>query len=155
MFQDKIKNRLLSRFSKESLEQSVYMQSKGRTYDIDELTNDELQSLFYMFFPAEKPKHHTQRLYELEIEQELKRLRSVVLADAQYIGLYTPGNWTRFNQFMNYTSVLKKPLNRYEIDEFPELIKQFKSMRYKFNKSKTVVGTSAWFKFLGLKPSVN
>lgn len=155
MIVEKLKNRLLSKFSKENLEQSVYMESKGRTSDLDLLTSDEIKALFYLFFPTEKPQNNAKRLLQLEQEKELKRLRSVILADAQYIGLYVPNNWTRFNRFMQQNSVFKKGLNRYSLDEFPELIKQFKSMRYKFDKSKLTTGTSAWYQFLGLKPSLN
>ncbi|MEQ3500632.1 hypothetical protein ABMY20_12815 [Tenacibaculum sp. SSH1-16] len=155
MTKENQKNRLLSKFSRENLEQSVYMQSNGRTFDIDMLTTDELQGLFYLFFPMEKPQKQAKRVLDLEQEKELKRLRSVILSDAQKIGLYTPGDWTRFNEFMSKSSVLKKGLNRYKLDEFPELIKQFKSMRYRFDKSRTVVGSKAWYQALGLTPSLN
>ncbi|CAA0152098.1 hypothetical protein [Tenacibaculum maritimum] len=149
------KERLLNKFSKNNLEESVYMQSKGRTSDLDLLTTKELQGLYFMFFPMEKPRNYATKILQLENEKELKRLRSVVLSDAQKIGLYTPGNWNRFNQFMSKNSVFKKSLSHYKIEEFPELIKQFKSMRYKFEKSKTTVGSKAWYQFLGLHPSLN
>ena len=155
MTKENQKERLLSRFSKESLEYSVYTQSKGRTYDLDLLTSEELQALFFAFFPMENPANQVKKVLQLEQEKELKRLRSVILSDAQRLGLYNPNDWTRFNRFMLNTSVLKKSLNYYKIDEFPELIKQFKSMRYKFEKSRTTVGSSAWYQALGINPSLN
>ena len=155
MTKEEQKQRLLSKFSKQNLEQSVYMQSKGRTSDLDLLTSEELEALYFMFFPMEKQTNQAKRLLQLEQEKELKRLRSVILSDAQKIGLYTPGDWTRFNQFMLKNSVFKKSLNHYKNNEFPELIKQFKSMRYRFEKSRTVIGSKAWYQFLGLEPSLN
>lgn len=156
MFREKVKNKLYARFSKESLKETIWLETKGRTRDIDQLDIKELQRLFYMFFPAEKPKSHAQQVFELNKEKELKRRRSLILSDAQYIGLYVPGDWTRFNRFMKELSPLKKSLNYYKIDEFPELVKQFKSMRYKYDRNKTKVGSKAWYQFLGIKePSVN
>ncbi len=149
------KERLLTKFTRQNLEQTVYMQSKGRTSDLDLLTTEELQGLYFLFFPNEKPSNVAKRVLQLEQEKEIKRLRSIILSDAQYIGLFTPGNWKRFNDFMTQNSVFKKSLNKYSVDEFPELIKQFKSMRYKFQKNRTTVGSKAWYQFLGLKPSLN
>lgn len=148
--------KLHSKFIPSSLEYTVFEQSNKRTYIIEELTNSELQGLFYLFFPNEKPQTTTQKIENLQKNQELKRLRAIILNDAQIMGIYKTGDWSVFNGFMKKISVLKKPLNQYEIEEFPLLIKQFKSMRYKFNKSKTQVGSKSWYQFLGIKqPSVN
>ncbi|CAA0144809.1 conserved hypothetical protein [Tenacibaculum maritimum] len=155
MLRETIKNRLYAKFSVDSLKHTIWLDTNGRTNDIDELKNDELSRLFYMFFPGERPKTYAEQLHQSNKEKEVKRLRSIILSDAQYIGLYVPGDWTRFNRFMKNASPLKKPLNKYQLNEFTELLKQFKSMRYKFDKNKTTVGSSSWYQFLGIKPSVN
>lgn len=82
---------------------------------------------------------------------ELKRLRSIILADAQYLGIYKPGDWTSFNRFMLHKSVKRKDLNLYKIEEFPALIKQFKSMRRKYDESKQKIGSRAWWRSIGVE----
>ncbi|WPC14636.1 hypothetical protein LEQ04_08585 [Riemerella anatipestifer] len=56
-----------------------------------------------------------------------------------------PDEWTKFNAFMLKSSPLKKPLNAYKLGEFEELIKQFKSMRAKYEKRAKVHGTKEWY----------
>lgn len=124
--------------------------SGNRTTILEELKRSEIDLLLKIY----RPVPYAEMALKLEQEKELKRLRSIILADAQYIGLYKPGNWTRFNNFMQKRSVLKKGLNRYQLHEFAELIKQFKSMRYKFDRDKLKTGTAAWFSLLGT-PSMN
>ncbi|MFJ1492618.1 hypothetical protein ACILFL_13640, partial [Capnocytophaga canis] len=57
--------------------------------------------------------------------------------------------WTRFNNFMKYKSVFKQPLNAYTLEQFPVLIKQFKSIRSKFVSSKMRVGDTQWYNYFG------
>jgi hypothetical protein len=142
-------------FSRESMEHSVLMSTQYRTKHLEEMTDKEFESLYFSFFPNEKPHDTNYRIQQLERERELKRLRSIILTDADYMGIYKVGDWTRFNHFMLTKSPLKKSLNKYKVSEFPELIKQFKSMRYRFDKSKTKVGSSAWFHLFGFPPSNN
>ncbi|WP_233890536.1 hypothetical protein, partial [Tenacibaculum piscium] len=118
---------LLTNFTAESLSDNCYWASKGRTSRIEKLEADEIAAIYYLFHPNERPKSDKEKLTEFQQQAELKRLRSIILADAQYIGLYNPNNWNKFNAFMKHTSVLKKPLNAYKIADFPQLIKQFKS----------------------------
>ncbi|MCG8868089.1 hypothetical protein G1K81_13410 [Tenacibaculum finnmarkense] len=152
---EKMIEELHSKFSISSLEDAIFDQSNFRTSNIEELTESELKALYYLFFSSKKPITIEEELQRLQTQQELKRLRSVILNDAQNIGLYKPDDWQKFNVFMKNKSVLKKPLNSYEICEFPALILQFKSMRHKFKKNKTKVGTADWYNFIGIKPSVN
>ncbi|MBE7686584.1 hypothetical protein F7647_11035 [Tenacibaculum piscium] len=152
---EKMIEELHSKFSISSLEYPVFEQSNRRTSDIEELTESELKALYYLFFPSEKPITIEEELQRMQTQQELKRLRSIILNDAQNIGLYKPDDWQKFNVFMKNKSVLKKPLNSYEICEFPALILQFKSMRHKFKNNKTKVGSADWYTFIGIKPSVN
>lgn len=155
MIKEEMIKKLHSKFTPKNLEYSIYEQSNKRTYLINELTNSELENLFFLFFPNEKPANPEKELINMQEAHELKRLRSIILNDAQIIGIYKTGDWSVFNRFMLKLSVLKKPLNQYEISEFPMLIKQFKSMRYKFEQKKTEVGSKSWYQFLGLTPSLN
>ncbi|MBE7648653.1 hypothetical protein [Tenacibaculum finnmarkense] len=152
---EKMIEELHSKFSISSLKDAIFDQSNFRTSNIEELTESELKALYYLFFPSEKTITIEEELKRMETQQMLKRLRSMILKDAQCIGLYKPDDWQKFNAFMKNKSVLKKPLNSYEVCEFPALIIQFKSMRHKFEKSKTKVGTADWYNFIGIKPSVN
>ncbi|MFL0089708.1 hypothetical protein [Tenacibaculum maritimum] len=149
------RNQLLSRFSKESLKFTVLEESKGRTNDIDELTEEELSSIFFMLFPSKRIITPERRLLNLEEEKKIRHLRSIILSDAQYIGLYKPNNWTDFNAFMLKKSILKKPLNNYKINEFANLIKQFKAMKSKYDSNKFIPGTKEWYEFIGFRPSLN
>lgn len=119
---------LRQKFSTLALEQIVSLE-KPNVFDMEALTDTEIEKIYFRFFP--KPPTAEQIAVALSDELELKRLRSIILADAQYLGLYQPNNWQKFNAFMKEKSVLKKPLNAYKIDEFPLLIKQFKSMKAK------------------------
>ena len=152
---EKAKKKLLDKFSAKNLEYTILEISKLRTKQIEGLELSELKELYYLFFPLEKPKTAIQRLSFLENEQQLRKYRSAILKDAEYLGIYTVGDWKRFNGFMLNKSVFKKPLNKYEIEEFTPLLKQFKSMKSKFDKNKIQVGTSEWYSFVGVKPSLN
>lgn len=137
---------LRKKFSPSTLEQAVYLE-KPNTYDIETLTTTEVERLYNRFFP--KPTSAEVVASRLIDEMELKRLRSIILADAQFVGLYTPSDWTRFNNFMKYKSVFKQPLNAYTLEQFPVLIKQFKSIRSKFVSSKMRVGDAQWYNYFG------
>lgn len=145
--------RLKAKFGNDAIGQVVWLDTE-RTTDIYEMSAEEVTRLYLRFFP--KAKSVIEVMGGLMEEQELKRLRSVILADAQYIGLYVPGNWTAFNRFMLEKSVFKKPLNRYTIGEFPELKRQFKSLRTKYDQRKTQPYTKEWYRHTGFhKPSEN
>ena len=137
-----MKKQLQQKFAQQSLEQSIWLHTNYRTGSIDELEPEELEKFYYMFFP--KQPTEKQLLIKEYNEARLKGLRSVILKDAQYIGLYDPQDWKPFNEFMNKLSVLKKPLNKYTADEFDELIKQFKSLKSKYQKAAKIPGTKEW-----------
>lgn len=138
-----MKKQLQQKFAQQSLEQSIWLHTGYRTGSIDELEPKELESFYYMFFP--KQPTEKQLLIKEYNEARLKGLRSIIMKDAQYIGLYDPQNWTPFNEFMNKLSVLKKPLNQYKTEEFDDLIKQFKSLKSKYQKSAKIPGTKEWY----------
>lgn len=149
------KTKLLNKFSTRNLSHPISDITKYRTDSIDELTLDELKQLYFLFFPLEKPTNPIERLQALERENLLKSKRSAVLKDAEYLGIHDPNDWKPFNDFMLNKSVLKKPLNRYKIEEFTALNKQFKSMRSKFDKNRTKIGSYDWQKNTGTTPSLN
>lgn len=137
---------LREKFSVSALEQMVYLENRNANA-IEDLSDEEIARLYFRFFPKQKTIEEI--AVALSDELELKRLRSIVLADAQFVGLYTPDNWMRFNQFMKYKSVFKQPLNAYTLEQFPLLIKQFKSIRSKFIQSKMKVGDTQWYDYFG------
>ncbi|SHK69423.1 hypothetical protein [Epilithonimonas mollis] len=142
MTSDQQKQQLLTKFSPLALEEICWSKSKARTGKLDELYPEEMAAVYLMFFPA--PKSATQLYQEQQILQFLKSQRSIILKDAQYIGLYDPQNWTPFNKFMLELSPLKKPLNNYQFDEFDALKRQFKSLRSKYDQRAQVPGTKEW-----------
>lgn len=146
MNRDTMIQALRGKFSDLALRHAVCLE-KPNTYDIETLTTTEVERLYNRFFP--KPTSAEVVASALAEEIELKRLRSIVLADAQFVGLYTPNNWTRFNNFMKYKSVFKQPLNAYTLEQFPSLIKQFKSIRSKFVHSKMRIGDTEWYNYFG------
>lgn len=117
--------------------------SSQRTCRLEELTQEELNALWEQFHP--KQKTPAEKLYDLTVEKELRRLRSIILKEATAIGLLEPDNWTKFNNFMLKYGPLKKPLNQYEITEFGELVKQFKSLRSKYEREAKIPQTKAWY----------
>lgn len=143
--QEKI-NALCNKFDASALGQAVYLETR-RTTNINDLTMQELDILYNRFFPKKTPMDY---VIELAQQNELKRLRSVILKEAQILGIYTPNSWANFNRFMKFKSYLKKPLNDYNIEEFPELIKQFKSMSAKLQKAKLIPHSREWHKEMGL-----
>ena len=143
MTSDQQRQQLLTKFSHLALEEICWSKSKARTGDIDELYPNELEAVYFMFFSA--PKSSTEIIKEQQQLNYIKSLRSTVLKDAQYIGLYDPQDWKSFNDFMVKYSPLKKFLNKYTADEFLPLIKQFKSLRYKYDKESKIPGKYAWY----------
>ncbi|AZB17597.1 hypothetical protein EG352_07360 [Chryseobacterium indologenes] len=137
-----MREHLNQKFTPEELQPTIWMHTNYRTGNIFELTPEELESLYYAFFPKQPTIY--EELNNQYTQQHLKSLRSVVLKDAQYIGLYDPQDWTNFNRFMLELSPLKKALNKYTADEFEPLIKQFKSLRSKYNRSAKIPGSKEW-----------
>ncbi|ROH98302.1 hypothetical protein EGI16_21735 [Chryseobacterium sp. G0240] len=138
-----MREHLIKKFKPEQLQPTIWMHTGYRTGNINELTREELESLYYSFFPKQQTVY--EELNNQYAEQHLKSLRSIVLKDAQYIGLYDPQNWEPFNRFMLELSPLKKPLKNYSANEFDLLIRQFKSLRSKYNKSAKKPGTREWY----------
>lgn len=141
---ESMKERIRERFDDFQIGQSVWLQTH-RTTDIEELTLEELKAMYELFFPTKQ-----EQLRIIQEQNRIKELRSIVLREAQYLGLYTPNSWERFNRFMLERSPLKKRLTAYKENEFPVLIKQLKSMRTKFDQSAKKIGTKEWSRKFGL-----
>ncbi|MEI7487768.1 MAG: hypothetical protein WCJ72_10220, partial [Chryseobacterium sp.] len=109
------------------------------------LTEKELREIYLMFFPEPKISSLADIISEKERNERLKALRASVLTDAQYVGYHDPGSWAVFNNFMLTLSPLKKPLKNYQIEEFPALIRQMKSIRQKFDTRSKIPGTKEWY----------
>ncbi|MRI64609.1 hypothetical protein EDM00_11525 [Ornithobacterium rhinotracheale] len=131
---------------------NVSAMSDGRTTLLEELNEKELNLLLKCYAP--KPNINDY-VTHLEIEDEKKRLRSIVLKIATKIGVHNPESWEPFNQFMLKSSILHKPLKDYDLEELKELVKQFKSMERKEEAYRKVAGSKPWYRQLGGKPSEN
>lgn len=143
---------LRQKLSPGALEQAVWLETK-RTSHLLEATDEELQALYHRF--CYTPNYQAIAT-DLLNETEVKRLRSIILADAQAMGILKQNNWAYFNKFMKERSLLKKFLREYTLDELPELVRQFKSMRTKFEKAAVKVGSKQWHTLFGIaEPSMN
>ena len=124
----------------------VAVLTKGRTRSLRELSHIEYTHLINQMrqFAAERAT------YDMEIER--KRLRSQVLAIATRTGLKDPNDWRKFNSFMKERSLLKKPLNKYNLAELDALVRQFRGIEANYKKSAGKPGTAAWHHKLGFSP---
>lgn len=134
--------RLRDKFSNVALRSAVELHTNYQKWELEDLTPEELTELYQRFCPQ---KTSAERIFELETEQKVRSLRAIILTDATYIGMLEPNNWTEFNEWMLNLSPLKKPLNSYKINEFGDLIKQFKSLRSKYNKKAKIPFTKEWY----------
>lgn len=139
-------SQLRKKFSEQSLKQSVWLHTQ-RTASLEEMDAQELELFYYLFFP--KPLSAAEIIVKQQEQAHLKILRGIVLNDAQYTGYHDPNNWDVFNRWMLTKSPYKKPLKYYTADELEVLIRQFKSIRTKFDKRKTIVGTPEFYREIG------
>ncbi|MCQ0429367.1 hypothetical protein [Elizabethkingia anophelis] len=113
-----------------------------RTTMIDELTEKEVQDLLniYQLKQVEKKKDLQQD------EKTCKSLRSKILAIAEKEGLKEPNSWEKFNDWMLHSSTLKKSLNKYNLPELKQLLKQMHALKTNNRKSAAKPMTAAWWK---------
>lgn len=127
----------------------VYAWTKGRTQSSVELTGDELRDLVWKFenqyTAAGNEATGTRAGINLEVEYEMKRLRSIILKIASHVGIKEPDSFTTFNHFMVNRSILKKPLHKYTLSELTELRMQFHQIEKNYDRSAENGGTKAWF----------
>lgn len=138
----RMKEALKQKFSGYALRSAVELHTNYDKRELEELNSNELRALYCRFFPQ---KTVVQIAIELQNEKILKEKRAIILKEATAIGLLEPDKWDKFNAFMLKNSPFKKPLNHYKIEEFDELIKQFKSMRRKYEARAKVQFTKEWY----------
>jgi hypothetical protein len=104
----------------------------------------------------ETTKKESSQSLSAEMELIMKRKRSVILTLATHTGIKEPDSWTKFNNWMKNSSILKKELNAYEYDELDNLTKQFQALKANYENSAEKMGTKAWHHSTGIpKPSTN
>jgi hypothetical protein len=127
-------------FDQKQRHEFIYAWTGGRTQSSKELLSieiDEICSKMQSDF-----KFNSQ--FDAHIKIEKKQKRSIVLTIATRVGIHDPNNWSKFNGFMLKSSIYKKPLNKYDLDELDALIKQFRGLEANYNKSANKTGTKAW-----------
>ena len=137
-----IKNKLFEKFSAFAISQTVFLHT-GRTTDIDELTDQELAEVYKIFFPTER--NIAEQVFLLNYEKLLKEHRSIVLSIATRIGLKEPDSWDKFNNWMLKSSILKKKLNDYNLQEIKDLERQLRATESNYQASAEKAGNKAWY----------
>lgn len=137
-----IKNKLFEKFSAFAISQTVFLHT-GRTTDIEELSDEELAEVYKIFFPAER--NIAEQVFMLNYEKLLKEHRSIVLSIATRIGLKEPDSWDKFNNWMLKSSILKKKLNDYNLQEIKDLERQLRATESNYQASSEKAGNKAWY----------
>ena len=137
-----IKNKLFEKFSAFAISQTVFLHT-GRTTDIEELSDEELAEVYKIFFPTER--NIAEQVFMLNYEKLLKEHRSIVLSIATRIGLKEPDSWDKFNNWMLKSSILKKKLNDYNLQEIKDLKRQLRATESNYQASAEKAGNKAWY----------
>lgn len=137
-----MKNKLLERFSSFAIGQSIYLHTK-RTTDIEELTAQELEEIYKLFFPKQPTVQ--EQLFDAKNNDVLKRHRSNILTIATRIGLKQPDSWEQFNNWMLKSSRYHKRLNDHNLEELKALEIQMRATEVNYERSALQPGTKAWF----------
>ena len=137
-----IKNKLFEKFSPLAISQTIFLHT-GRTTDIDELTDQELEEVYRIFFPTER--NFAEQVFMLNYEKLLKEHRSIILSIATRIGLKEPDSWDKFNNWMLKSSIKKKKLNDYNLQELKELERQLRATESNYQASAEKAGNKAWY----------
>ena len=137
-----IKNKLFEKFSAFAISQTVFLHT-GRTTDIEELSDEELAEVYKIFFPVER--NIAEQVFMLNYEKLLKEHRSIVLSIATRIGLKEPDSWDKFNNWMLKSSILKKKLNDYNLQEIKDLERQLRATESNYQASSEKAGNKAWY----------
>lgn len=138
-----MKNRLFEKFSESAIRMTVF-DFTNRTSNIDEMTDQELEKMYNLFFP--KQPSLVEQVVLAEHKELIRQHRSQALTIATKIGLKDPDNWDNFNRWMLNSSILKKRLNDYSLTELPGLIRQLRAAESNFEASATKPGNKAWYK---------
>ena len=137
-----IKNKLFEKFSAFAISQTVFLHT-GRTTDIEELSDEELAEVYRILFPTER--NIAEQVFMLNYEKLLKEHRSIVLSIATRIGLKEPDSWDKFNNWMLKSSILRKKLNNYNLQEIKDLERQLRATESNYQASAEKAGNKAWY----------
>lgn len=137
-----IKNKLFEKFSAFAISQTVFLHT-GRTTDIEELSDEELAEVYRILFPTER--NIAEQVFMLNYEKLLKEHRSIILSIATRIGLKEPDSWDKFNNWMLKSSILKKKLNDYNLQEIKDLERQLRATESNYQASAEKAGNKAWY----------
>lgn len=131
----------------ETRHEMVYEFTNGRTTSIADLSPRELQQFCDRL---------QQKCNSADQEILMRQKRSVVLTIATRTGIKEADSWSKFNLWMNNSSIFKKPLNSYSFEELDQLIRQFRGLESNFKSSAAKAGTKAWHQKTGIpRPSEN
>lgn len=133
-------------FDAQQRHELVYIFTNGRTKSTTQLTPGEIDRLCYKL---ENDSRFTATV-DAQFEMEKRKKRSVILTIATRTGIHDPNDWSKFNSFMVNSSRLKKQLNKYELLELDDLIKQFRGLEANYKKSSKKFGTKANFHHFNL-----
>jgi hypothetical protein len=148
-----LKKKIETKHSAFAISQTVYLHTR-RTTNIDELTPEEIETIYNVFFPMEMSNE--QELAHAKLQQSLKNHRSNILTIASRLGLKEPDSWDKFNNWMLTMSKFKKRLNDHSLEELKELEIQFRGMENNYERSARTPGTKAWYhKNKLIPPSAN
>lgn len=127
----------------------VYAWTQGRTNSSRQLTVDELRDLVWkfdnQFNSSGNEPQSTRAGINLVVDAEMKRLRSIILKIATYVGIKERDGFDSFNSFMKHRSVCKKELHKYTLEELHKLRAQFHQLEKNYERSAQQQGTKAWF----------
>lgn len=105
---------------------------------------------------VESTKKQSEQSHSAEMELIMKRKRSIILTLATHTGIKDADSWTKFNNWMKHSSILKKELHAYNYDELDDLTKQFRALKANYENSAEKTGTKAWHHATGIpKTSLN
>lgn len=125
----------------------VYTFTGGRTTSVTDLSPQELQEFCNRL---------QNKVNSGDLEILMRQKRSTVLTIATRTGIKEPDSWSKFNLWMNNSSVFKKSLNLYNFDELDQLIRQFRGLESNYKQSAAKPGTKAWHHNTGIpRPSEN
>ena len=131
----------------ETRHEMVYRFTGGRTTSIRDLTGKELEEFCNRL---------QNQVTSADMEILMRQKRSTVLTIATRTGIKEANSWSKFNHWMENSSIFKKPLNQYSFEDLDQLIRQFRGLEANYKNSANKAGTKAWHHSTGIpRPSDN
>ena len=128
----------------------VFAYTGGRTRSSKELFDQEINDLIWKLQNDSGFSSNFTRTTDILLELVLKGKRSQVLAIATRCGIHQPPTFQTFNHWMLNSSILKKKLQKYTIDELDQLLQQMHKLEANFKASAEKAGTKAWYRHYGI-----